>query len=107
MDLVLQCLNEKDALEETIISLAKRSAIERVARLFVGIHSRLFRGWLEPPLTFKTPLRREDLSDAIGLTPVHVSRTLTVLNQQSIMRFDRGSVEIIDYDKLIAIANAS
>lgn len=104
IDLVSQCQKEKDMLDETIISLAKRSADERLARLFTEIRDRLFADTDDAPLTFHTPLRRDDISDALGLTPVHVSRILRRLRGSQIMHFNRGLIEIEDLTKLKALA---
>lgn len=104
VDLISQCLREKEKLEQTIISLAKRSADERLARLFIEIRSRLFTGCERAPLTFRTPLKRDDISDAIGLTPVHVSRILRKLRNSRVMNFKGGIIEIQDLERLEALA---
>ena len=104
MDLISQCQKEKEVLEQTIISLAKRSADERLAKLFIEIRTRLFGEREGAPLTFRTPLKRDDISDAIGLTPVHVSRILRRLRNSKIMHFKGGIIEIQDLAKLEALA---
>ena len=46
------------------------------------------------------PLTRTDLADALGLTPVHVSRTMSALRRAGLIEESRGRVKILDADKL-------
>jgi DNA-binding IscR family transcriptional regulator len=51
------------------------------------------------------PLGRDILADALGLTPVHVSRILTKLAQEGLVEFRRGALTILDGKRLQDIAN--
>ncbi|WP_354326795.1 helix-turn-helix domain-containing protein [Porphyrobacter sp. MBR-155] len=50
------------------------------------------------------PLTQLVLTDALGLTPVHVNRVLKVLKTARVMELSRGSLKIIDSGKLAEIA---
>lgn len=42
------------------------------------------------------PLSQQQLADALGLSPVHVSRTLTAFRQEGVLRRLRGWVHLLD-----------
>lgn len=69
-----------------IVSLGRKSAVERVSELLSDLFERL--GGAQGPDGFCTiPLTQRDIADVVGLTPVHVNRVLQGLRQ-------RGLVEI-------------
>lgn len=82
--------------EEHLVRLGRRSASERLANLVLHLHDRLAKRHLAPGKIFRLPLRLDDFADALGLTPVHVSRTLTILREQSLFAFRSGAAEILN-----------
>lgn len=50
---------------------------------------------------FHFPITQNDLSDALGLTPVHVNRSLKWLREKGLVRTaERGRMMIPDWDAL-------
>lgn len=45
-------------------------------------------------------MTQEQLADVLGLTPVHVNRTLQALGQQKLISRSQGSVSIGDWQRL-------
>ncbi len=88
---------EQSMLTERIISVGRRPAAERLAHFVLEIKSRL--GTTD--LIFEFPLRQELIGDALGLSSVHVSRTLSQLREDRLMCVSGGRVEILDLDGLI------
>jgi CRP-like cAMP-binding protein len=89
--------------DKTIIALSKYSAIGRMLHLILYLRSRLAERGEDVEKRFPLPLRRDDFSDALGLTPVHVSRTLTTLRRNNIVEFRRGILTILDNERLLGM----
>lgn len=88
-----------------LINLALRSARERIAHLLVELCVRI-SGHL--PIAsgdiIRMPLTQGYIGQAVGLTGVHVSRTLRTLREQQIARFINRDLEILDADALMRAA---
>ncbi len=78
------------------VSLGRRTAFARVAALFCELHVRLEIVGLSEGLTYDLPLTQTDLSECLGLTPVHVNRTLRELREQGLVEFRDRQVTIHD-----------
>ena len=50
------------------------------------------------------PLTQEHIGDALGLTSVHVNRTLRSLREDGIVALNRGTLHVIDPDRLAETA---
>ena len=88
-----------------LTNLGLRGARERIARLLLEIYVRV-RGRLpaEPGEILQLPLSQGHIGQALGLTYVHVCRTLQILREQKIVRFANQRLEIIDPPALVAAA---
>jgi DNA-binding transcriptional regulator LsrR (DeoR family) len=53
---------------------------------------------------YELPLTQIDLAECLGLTSVHVNRTLKELREQGVMEFRSGRVDISDLRALEKIA---
>src|SRR5690349_5653012 len=87
----------------TALWLGKLSAMERMIQLVLHLHERVL-ACIGVEEYEGLPLRRDDLADALGLTPVHVSRTLTKLRSAGLIDCRGGIVRILDKRGLQAIA---
>jgi CRP-like cAMP-binding protein len=88
-------LQEEAMLRERILSLGRRSARERAAHLLYELWVRLGIVGLRNGGDFDLPLTQVDLADALGLTSVHVSRTLRYLRQQGLIALSNRHVTIL------------
>ncbi len=79
-----------------------REAHERVAHLLIELYFRQrHRLPAERDETIDLPLTLALIGEAVGLTPVHVSRTLRRLREGGVLRLRLGRLRIIDPDALI------
>jgi len=86
-------------------TIGRLDAAARIAVLLLDIHDRLFRrGFISRP-TYNLPMTQEQVADHLGLTLVHVNRTLRRLREEGIAVFDRGVVIIRDIDRLREFAS--
>jgi CRP-like cAMP-binding protein len=81
---------------EWAVSLGRRNAAARLAHLFCEMHLRLGLVGLVEDGGFSLPLTQTDLAECLGLTSVHVNRTLKELRERGLMTFKAGRAEIID-----------
>lgn len=86
------------------VSLGRRTAIARMANLFCELHVRLGIVGLTEGSSFRLDLTQQQLSECLGLTPVHVNRVLRELREQRAVEFRSGRVMIHDLPLLRRIA---
>lgn len=89
---------------ELALSLAQRSAISRMAHLFCEIHVRLGIVGKTDGDRFPFPLTQRELSECLGLTVVHVNRTLQELRRRRLVEAGNRQVRIVDKQGLEALA---
>lgn len=83
-------------LNEAAASLARRSARQRVAHLMCELHARLETVGCASPDGYDLPLSQEQVGDALGLTAVHVNRTLARFRKEGLMTFTGRRVVVPD-----------
>lgn len=86
------------------VSLGRRTAISRVAHVFCELFVRLGIVGLVEGTSYALNLTQTDLAECLGLTSVHVNRTLKELRESGTVEFRNGRVEILDLEALRSIA---
>lgn len=81
---------------EHLVSIGRRSAIERTAHFFLELNERLHLVGLAADNAFPCPLNQYVLADALGLSAIHVNRVLRQLRERKLLTFKRGKVAILD-----------
>jgi CRP-like cAMP-binding protein len=87
-----------------IVRLGRLPAYERVADLLVDLHERQRRAGLADARTMNLPLTQEALADHLGLSIVHVNRTLQQLRRDRMIDYHAGRVVMRDAERLASIA---
>lgn len=87
---------ENAILARRTLCLGRLSARERVAHLLCELAVRLGFNQDEGEISFDMPLTQEHLADALGLTPVHVNRTLQQLRTEGLLASTKRIVAIFD-----------
>lgn len=98
-------VREYAILAEHAVRLGRRSAYERTVHLLLELYQRLELIGAADDLRFTFPVSQNDLSDVLGLSLVHVNRTIRRLNREQVVRIDRRHVELLDVDRLREIAD--
>jgi CRP-like cAMP-binding protein len=91
---------EAVASDERYAECGRLSAKERVARLLLYLYFRMAGCSGQRPETIEFPLRQHHIADAIGVTPVHVSRVMTELRREGVVRIDSKSLTVLDLPTL-------
>jgi len=95
-------LIDEGILRSWIVSMGRRSSIERVAHLMCELYLRSFSINGTDEVAF--PISQIVLADALGMTPVHVNRILKELRVSGAMSLERGNLLVINPLKLVQIA---
>lgn len=91
--------------QERVISLGARSAVERVSHLLCELRHRLdIVGLVAGDNSFSLPMTQADLGEALGLSMVHVNRTLQTLRRDGTITIGRGRVTLHHPDRLMALS---
>jgi CRP/FNR family transcriptional regulator len=101
-------LDELDAAREWMLILGRKTAREKIASLLAIVARRdasLRLTKLDGPLVFALPLTREAMADYLGLTLETVSRQISALKRDGLIRI-QGSRQITvpDFQRLMAEA---
>ena len=83
-----------------LADIGRRSALGRVAGLILSLDARLRRRGLVTTNEYHFPLRQEHIADALGLTSVHVNRTLASLRRDGIVELSDQKLKILDRKSL-------
>ena len=89
---------------EWTVSLGRRSALERMAHLFCELLVRLEIVGLADGQSYEFPLNQQELSECLGLTPVHVNRTLQELRRRGLIVVEARRVTVLERDELEKLA---
>lgn len=87
---------DESILAERLTSIGRRSAYERMAHLFIELWHRLELLDLTENNEFLLPVSRIQLADAVGLTTLHVYRTLRKLQQNNLILMMPKGIKILD-----------
>jgi len=89
---------------EHLVSIGRRSAIERTAHFFLELWERLRLVKLTTDNEFACPLNQYVLADALGLTAIHVNRMLRQLRERKLLTLKERKVIIQNLPGLKALA---
>ncbi|TFI56591.1 Crp/Fnr family transcriptional regulator [Sphingomonas parva] len=78
------------------LSLGRRTALARVAHLFCELQIRLGIVGLADETGYELKLTQTDMAECLGLTSVHVNRTLKELREGGLVEFRNWRVTILD-----------
>jgi CRP-like cAMP-binding protein len=98
-------LCDSAVLAEHLIDTSRRSAYERVSHLMLELFVRLKAADLGDNMSFDMPLTQELIGSALGLTTVHVNRTLRSLREDKLILIDGKRVTILDFDALSLVSD--
>jgi CRP-like cAMP-binding protein len=90
--------------EKLALSVAHMDARQRIAMLLLDLYGRLRRGKGVSNNTFILPLTQQQIGDCVGLTGIHVNRTLAELRRDGIVRVESSVVAILDPGRLMRLA---
>lgn len=98
-------VQEESILREQIVRIGRRSARERIGHMLLELHRRFVGATGEETDRLVMPVTRSDIADALGLTPVHVSRTMSAMRRSGLISEERGSIILEDRERLARLSH--
>lgn len=96
-------VQEESVLREHIVSIGRRTARQRCAHMLVELHRRLTMAGLRRDQACVLPLTRDIMADSLGLSPVHVSRSIAHLRGRKLIDTTRGTISLRDIPGLAEV----
>ncbi|WP_454762158.1 Crp/Fnr family transcriptional regulator [Caulobacter segnis] len=87
---------QQGRLIDHLVSLGRRTSYERMAHLILELHGRLSEIGETRGESFRLPIKQEILADALGLSLVHVNRTLRQLRRDRLIALRGAEMAILD-----------
>ena len=92
--------------EMYLTNVTHRSARERIAFMVLELYHRLRLRGLNRGYSMQFPLKQEDIADTLGLTTIHVNRTLHTLKGEGLLEIHNHKLTILDYDALCSLVGS-
>lgn len=83
-------------LGEQITRIGRRTAYERTGHLILELLRRMESVYLAEDNAFEFPVTQELLADTLGLTPVHINRTLRTLKSEGKISYSKNHIKVLD-----------
>jgi CRP-like cAMP-binding protein len=95
-----ETLIEASIMREWVANVGRRDARARTAHMLCEMAMRHEAAGLGPRETFHLPMTQEQLGDTLGLTAVHVNRTLKTLESDGLITRNKRSVTVANWREL-------
>lgn len=103
--LIASTLIDASIYREWIVNIGRRDARTRIAHLLCEFATRLDVQGIAPGQSYDLPMTQEQLGDAVGLTTVHVNRTLKSLVKAGLVTLDRRGIAFPEWELFKAEAD--
>lgn len=103
-DITWLASREERMLDENLLSLGRRTAMERAAYLIAFIYQRASDVGLGGGKHLLIPITQQHVADTLGLSIVHTNKTLRKLVDLGLIRWRERVCEVLDADALKEIA---
>jgi len=94
---------EEQLLDENLLSIGRRSAIERTAYLLASLHARSVALGTAPKAVL--PISQQHVADTLGFSIVHTNKTLRKLAIQGYIEWAEGGCRVVRSGALARIAH--
>lgn len=104
-DITWLAASEERTLDEHLLSLGRRTAMERAAYLIAFLHQRAAAVGIDPMRSLHVPITQQHVADTLGLSIVHTNKTLRKLADRNLIRWLDRSCEVLDVKGLLGLAD--
>lgn len=98
--ILVKILVETSIFREWVLNVGRRDSRMRLAHFLCELGVRLDAEGLAEEYGYELPMTQEQLADAVGLTPVHVNRTLKALEADGLIVRSKRSISFPDWKRL-------
>jgi CRP-like cAMP-binding protein len=103
-DVTWLAASEERMLDEHLLSLGRRTAVERAAYLIAFLHQRAASVGTSPTKSLYLPINQQHVADTLGLSIVHTNKTLRKLADRQLIRWLDRACEVLDVEGLMEVA---
>lgn len=103
-DVTWLAAREEQLIDENLLSLGRRTALERAAYLLLHLFVRAEEAGLTKNGIIQFPFTQQHLADTLGMSLVHTNKTLKRLYASNAIRWKDRTFEMIDRAALMQIA---
>ena len=103
--ILITILVEGSIYREWVLNVGRRDARARLSHLLCEFAVRLEKQGLAKDYGYELPMTQEQLGDAIGLTPVHVNRTIKSLEADGLIARKGRVISFPDWTRLQDVAD--
>lgn len=103
-DITWLASREEQMLDENLLSIGRRTALERAAYLIAFIAARAAKVMVDGKAKAPLPITQTHVADTLGLSLVHTNRTLRKLIDRGLIAWREGGCEVLDADQLRRVA---
>jgi len=96
--------DQKRLMEEQLLSLGQRTALERVAALVLDLYDRAEARDMVRGDSMPFPLTQQHIADALGISLVHTNRTLKQLQREGLFRIKGRRLQMLKMEALEKVA---
>lgn len=104
-DITWLAAREERALDENLLSVGRRTALERVAHVVLNLYNRVEQLGMTKKNIAHFPFTQQHLADALGLSQVHTNKTIKKLVQMKLIKWNGSKFELLDKIRLAEIAH--
>ncbi|HET8974495.1 MAG TPA: Crp/Fnr family transcriptional regulator [Pseudolabrys sp.] len=106
-DITWLAAREEQLIDEHLVSLGRRTALERTAFLLLHLFSRAEEAGLVRDASIQFPFTQQHVADTLGMSLVHTNKTLKRLFLTQAVRWKDRVFEVLDRTALVKIAGSS
>jgi CRP-like cAMP-binding protein len=103
-DVTWLAAREEQLIDENLVSLGRRSALERTAYLLLHLFARAEEAGLTKGNGIQFPFTQQHVADTLGMSLVHTNKTLKRLTASNAVRWKDRLFEMLDRPALTRIA---
>jgi CRP-like cAMP-binding protein len=98
--ILVTILVDSSIFREWVLNVGRRDARTRLAHLLCEFSVRLEAQGLTEEYGYELPMTQEQLADVLGLTPVHVNRTIKVLEAEGLIARNKRNISFPDWARM-------
>lgn len=104
-DVTWLAAREEQFLDEGLLSVGRRTALERLAYLLLTMFQRAEEVGLTKDSTIRFPFTQQHVADTLGMSLVHTNKTLQRLSATKAIRWKERKFELLDRDALTELVD--
>lgn len=97
--------HEEGVIDDALVSVGRRSALESVAMLLIHLYKRAQALQLTDGNSLELPITQQHMADALGLSLVHTNKTLRRLQKLGFFELDRQRFTLVNRGALERVAD--